>query len=53
LSESWFVFLQFDDGTDEYNACEAYGDTLPLALCRAIVAVLDALEETAKEARQS
>ncbi len=49
VSESWFVFLQFDDGSDEYNACEAYGNSLPEALCRAIVAVLDALEETKKE----
>ncbi len=49
--EPWFVLLVFDDGGVEYNACEAHADTLPRALCRAIVAVLDALEETTKDAK--
>lgn len=47
-SESWFVVLVFDDGGDEYNDREAYADSLPLALCRAIVDVLDATEGTEK-----
>lgn len=41
----WFTKLEFD--TDEgYDASLRAGDTLPLALCRAIVAVLDVLAET-------
>ena len=51
--ESWSVKLIFANGPGGLWIRRGHGDGLPLALCRAIVAVLDALEETKKEARKS
>ena len=51
-AEPWRVKLVFSQdgsfGPDELWLRRGRGDSLPLALCRAVVAVLDATEESAK-----
>ena len=49
LIEPWCVCLSLANGVWRTRG----GDSLPLALCRAIVAVLDATEEATKEARKA